>query len=212
LRCKIQSRITSVKNRIRNILSRSNQDRKGLFTVEGRNWLKKIKLGETERFSLEILLEELDLYKTHLKKTEKAIRAYVQKAPHRVQEARQLVQTIPGVGEVTADVVISELGDLERFPSQKKVCSYAGLVPGHRQSAEREKNLPITKQGSKWMRWVLVEAAWSAVQWSRKWQHIYESFLERLRNKKKAIVAVARKLLCVMMALIRKGCAYSVAA
>ena len=144
------------------------------------------------------------------KKTEEKIRAYVKTAPHRVQEARQLVQTIPGVGEITADVVVSELGEVERFSSSKAVCSYAGLVPGHRQSADRMKSLPITKNGSRWLRWILVEAAWSAVQYSQKWKRIYESLCARTRNKKKAIVAVARKLLCVMYAMMRQGSAYRV--
>jgi len=210
LRCKIQSRITSVKNRIRNILSKSNLDRNRLFTIEGKSWLKKVKLNEADRFHIERLLEEFKLFETQKDKTEKKIRVYVKKASHRVKEALQLVQTIPGVGVITADVVVSELGEIERFSSEKDVCSYAGLVPGRRQSADREKNLPITKEGSKWLRWILVEAAWRAVQHSRKWKCSYERLYDRTKNAKKAIVAVARKLLCVMFSLMRQGCKYSV--
>lgn len=212
LRCTIQGKITSAKNRIRTILSRRNLDRKNLFTQENVAWLKKVKLSESERFQLDCLLEEWGLYQQQLEKTQKKIREYMKKAPHQVEEAWQMVQTIPGVGQVTADVVVSELGKVERFPSRKEVCSYAGLSPGRRQSADREKNLPITKNGSKWLRWILVEAAWGAVRYSRKWKRIYESLVEQTRNKKKAIVAVARKLLCVMFAMIRDGCAYHVTA
>ncbi len=212
LRCKLQSQITSVKNRIRNILAKSNQDRTSLFTKAGRAWLKTVKLKEADRYHLTILLEEFDFYESQKKRTEERIRAYVKKAPQRVKECLQLAQTIPGVGQVTADVVVSELGELERFSSQKDVCSYAGLTPGRRQSAEREKRLPITKDGSRWLRWVLVEAAWTATQNSRKWKRIFERLCERTRNKKKAIVAVARKLLCVMFCLMREGRAYSATA
>lgn len=212
LRCKIQGRITSAKVRMRNVLAKYNRDRLDLFTKEGREWLAKTSLGETDRFKIDLLMEELSMYESQLDRIEKKIREYARKAPIRIAEAREILRTIPGVGEVTADVVVSELGDVDRFASQKKVCSYAGLTPGRRQSAEKETNLPITKEGSKLLRWVLVEAAWCAVQYSQKWKRIYESMLERTSNKKKAIVAVARKLLCVMTALLRRGCKYSVTA
>lgn len=207
-RCQMQSRITSIKNRIRNILSRSNQDRKDLFSREGRAWLTHVKLKETARFQIDRLLEELALFETHKKETEEKIRAYTKKAPARVTEALALVRTIPGVGEITADVVVSELGDVNRFPSQKDVCSYAGLAPGRRQTAEREINLPITKEGSRLLRWILVEAAWNAVRYSQKWERMYTTLCERTRNPNKAIVAVARKLLCVIYALLRDGRPY----
>lgn len=212
LRCKIQGRITSAKVRMRNVLAKYNRDRSDLFTKPGREWLQKTSLRETDRFKMDLLIEELSMYENQFDRIEKTIHEYAKKAPRRIAEARELLRTIPGVGEVTADVVVSELGDVDRFPSQKKVCSYAGLVPGRRQSAEKETNLPITKEGSKLLRWVLVEAAWCAVQYSQKWKRIYESMWERTSNKKKAIVAVARKLLCVMTALLRRGCKYSVTA
>jgi len=212
LRCKIQGRITSAKVRLRNVLAKYNRDRPDLFTKDGREWLAKTTLGETDRFKIDLLMEELSMYENQLDRTEKKIREYTKKAPIRIAEAREILRTIPGVGEVTADVVVSELGDVDRFASQKKVCGYAGLVPGRHQSAEREIHLPISKEGSKLLRWIVVEAAWCAVQYSQKWRRLYESLLKRTANKKKAIVAVARKLLCVMMALLRRGCKYSVTA
>lgn len=121
--------------------------------------MQQVKLPEPTRHQMEMLLEELALYTGQRKRIEEKIRAYVKTASHRIQEVRELVQTIPGVSEITADVVVSELGDLERFSSQKAACSYAGLVPGHRQSADRMKSLPVTKNGSRWLRWILVEAA-----------------------------------------------------
>ena len=211
-RNKIQGRITSAKNRIRNVLAKYNQDRQNVFTQKGRAWLKQFKLRDADRFKIGLLMDELDFFEGQLKKIEAEIRAYAKKAPQRIAEARTLLRTIPGVGEITADVVVSELGDINRFSSEKKVCSYAGLDPGRRQSAEKETNLPITKEGSKFLRWVLVEAAWCSVQYSQKWKRIYQSMLKRTRNTKKAIVAVARKLLCVMVSLLRNGRAYSVSA
>ena len=108
-------------------------------------------------------------------------------------EARAILDTIPGVGPVTIDVVVSELGDIRRFRSQKKVCAYAGLVPGQRESAGRTRELSITKEGSKLLRWVLVQAAWRLVNQTARWGRIFEGLRKR-RGKKKAIVALMRQL------------------
>jgi len=83
----------------------------------------------------------------------------------------------------------------------------SGLVPGQRESAGHTKELSITKEGSRLSRWALVEAAWRVVRRSQRWQRIYESLRQR-RGKKKAIVAIARRLLGVMVALLRTGQPY----
>jgi len=118
-----------------------------------------------------------------------------------------VLDTIPGVGPVTVDTVLSELGDVGRFRSAKQVCAYAGLVPDQRESAGRSKQLGITKQGSKILRWVLVEAAWQLVHRTRRWGAVFEA-LARRRGKKRAIVAIARRLLCLMVAMLRSGRRY----
>jgi len=91
------------------------------------------------------------------------------------------------------------------------VAAYAGLAPKRRESAGRAKELGITKEGSALLRWALVEAAWRLVRHSRRWATIFEG-LSRRRGKKKAIVAVARRLLGVMVALLRTGQRYRAAA
>jgi transposase len=109
---------------------------------------------------------------------------------------------------VTVDVVVSELGDVRRFHSTKAVCAYAGLVPGVRQSDGEGKDLGITKRGSPLLRWALVEAAWRVVRQSAAWRRIYERIRGRAGGKK-AIVAVARRRLTVMAAMLRDGTNYS---
>ena len=73
------------------------------------------------------------------------------------------------MGVITADVILAELGDWRRFGSQAEVASYAGLVPGFRESAGKAKQLGITKEGSSLLRWVMIEFAWRMVGASRKW-------------------------------------------
>jgi transposase len=123
-------------------------------------------------------------------------------------EARAKLRTVPGVGPVTIDVVVSELGDVGRFHSAKAVCAYAGLVPGVRQSSDKRKDLPITKAGSPLLRWALVEAAWRAVRQGAAWRRVYQDIKKRAGGKK-AIVAVARRLLCVLYAMLRDGTNYN---
>jgi len=91
------------------------------------------------------------------------------------------------------------------------VVAYAGLAPGQRESAGRKKELGITKQGSGLLRWVLVQTAWRTVRCSLRWRSVYEN-LKKRRGSKKAIVAVARRLLTVMAALWRTGQRYRHAA
>ena len=140
----------------------------------------------------------------------KKIKAFVAKAPQREAEARAILKTAPGVGTVTAEVVLSELGDVSRFRNAKTVCAYAGLVPVVRQSGEKKsKDLKITKQGWGLLRWALVEAAWRLVRESPKWAALFARLRHR-SGKKRAIVAVARKLLCVLYAMLRTSTPYQI--
>jgi transposase len=109
---------------------------------------------------------------------------------------------------VTIHGVLSELGEISRFPSSKAVCAYAGLVPRVRQSAGKGKDLGITKQGSPRLRWALMEAGWRVIRQSAAWRRIDDKIKARAGGKK-AIVAVARRLLMVTTAMLRAGTNYS---
>ena len=203
----LSRRLTSVRNKIRRIVSNYNADRKDLFTEAGLVYLSKTSVVEADRFVLDQLIAEWHAYTKQLDEADKRLAAFAQQAPVKEAEARALLDTIPCVGPVTIDVVVSELGDIRRFRSQKKVCAYAGLVPGQRESAGRIRELSITKEGSRLMRWVLVQAAWRLVNKTARWRRIFEELMKR-RGKKKAIVAVARRLLCVMASMLQSGRRY----
>lgn len=204
----IQRRLTSVKNRIRRILSNYNADRRGLFTVSGLRYLAQVPLSAADRFSIDQMVEELKFGRGQLQAAEERLRQFAEEAPLRDREARVLLKTIPGVGFVTAEVVLAELADVERFGSQKQVIAYAGLSPGQRESAGKSRELHLEKNGSAHLRATLVEAAWRLVRHSPRWRGIYERLKVRVRAKK-AIVAVARRLLCLMTAILKTGQPYS---
>jgi transposase len=203
----IRGRLTSVRNKIRRIVSAYNADRPDLFTRVGQAFSAKIEVSPADRFVLDQLRAEWAEYTQQLAAVDKCLREFAQSAPAHEAEARAVLETIPGVGPVTVDVVVSEVGDVRRFRSAKKVCAYAGLIPGSRESAGRSRQLGITKEGSKLLRWILVEAAWQLVYRTRRWATIFDGLAGRM-GRKKAIVAIARRLLCVMVSMLRSGCAY----
>jgi transposase len=200
---------TALKNKMRRVLSNYNADRKDLF--RGAAWktaLKTAALSAADEFVLEQLHAQWRALEVQLLDLSQRLKAFAAEAPPREAEARAKLATIPGVGPVTINVVVSELGEISRFPSSKAVCAYAGLVPRVRQSAGKGKDLGITKQGSPLLRWALVEASWRLIRQSAAWRRIYDKIKARASGKK-AIVAVARRLLVVMTAMLRAGTNYS---
>jgi transposase len=206
-RVHVQRRIASVKNKIRRILSNYNADRQNLFTRCGMQYLAEFAVSAADRFTLDQLTEQYRLFQKHVVACDKMLRKFAATASASEAEARAVLATIPGVGPLTIDVVLSELGDIRRFRSQKDVAAYAGLIPACRESAGKVKQGGITKEGSRLLRWILVEAAWRLTGKTRRWGRLYERLAAR-KGKKRAIVAVARRLLCVMAAMLQSGRAY----
>jgi transposase len=201
----LKQSVTALKNKMRRVLCDYNADRKDLFTTEG--WkaaLKAITLRVSDQFVLNQLHADWKFLEGQILDLAKQLKEFATSAPAREAEARTKLATIKGVGPVTIDVVVSELGDVSRFKTSKAVTAYAGLAPRVRQSAGKGKDLGITKEGSPLLRWALVEAAWRVVRQSMAWTRIYEGIKKRAGGKK-AIVAVARRLLCVMYAMLRDG-------
>ncbi len=207
----LRKRITSVRTRIRQILSDYNADFPSLFTLRGRRACREITLSAADRFVIDQLWSEYDAHQQQMQEVEKALREFAKSAPIAESQARELLRTIPGVGFITVEVFLSEIADVRRFRSQKKVAAYAGLAPGQRESAGHRKELGITHAGSGMLRWTLNQASWQLVRRDLKWQRIFENLAQR-RGKKKAITAISRRLLGVMTSLVMNGRPYSVAA
>lgn len=207
LRHYVQHRITSVKNKVRHVVANYNDDIPGLFTEKGRTYLAKLKLSEADRFAVDLLLGELDQHGQRLNDMDKKLYAFARQASVAESEARAVLDTIPCVGPVTIDAVLAEVGDIRRFGSQRKATAYAGLAPGIRESAGRGRQLGITKEGSRLLRWALIQTAWRLVGKTRRWGFLYER-LKRRCGAKKAIVAVARRIWCVMVSMLRSGQKY----
>src|SRR5271157_5431656 len=148
---------------------------------------KEVRLSDVDRFVIKLLWAEWQDHLAQRLAVSKKLKAFVAKAPQREAEAREILKTAPEVSPVTAEVILSELGDISRFRNAKTVCAYAELVPVVRQSGERKsKDMKITKEGSGLLRWALVETAWRLVGKSPKWAALF-SRLRHRSGKKRAI-------------------------
>ncbi len=198
----LRQRQTATQTKIRRVLSDYNADVKNLFTKAGLAYAATLKVSAADRFVLDQLLEQWHFTRVQLVALRTRLEEFAAGAPAAEAEQRRLLRTITGVGFVTGEVILSELGEVSRFGSHKKLAAYAGLSPGQRESAGKVKGQGITKKGSGLLRWALVEAAWQLVRWSERWREIYVRIKER-RGSRRAIVALARRLLGVILAVLR---------
>lgn len=210
-RCYVRRRTAATRVKIRRILADSNADRRDLFTGDGLAYLDAVTLPAADRFVVDQLLVDWQHQRRQLRAVEAQLGEFARDAPAAEAEARAVLASVPGVGPVTVDVVLSEVADVRRFRSVKDVVAYAGLAPGFRESAGKRRALAITREGSRLLRWALVEAAWRLVRLTARWRTVYERLSHR-RGKRKAIVAIARRLLTVLAAVWRSGQRYRPAA
>lgn len=122
-----------------------------------------------------------------------------------------LYRKLPGIGPLSSRVLSNELGDLRRFPSMKALYRFTGLTPGECSSGESRKLGHISREGSSRLRHVLVEAAWNALSKDQTLKKYFEELATRA-GKKRAIVAVARKLVGRARAISISGEDYKMAA
>ena len=123
-------------------------------------------------------------------------------APVAEAEARAVLASMPGVGTVTIETVLAELGDWRRFRNADAVVSFAGLDPGVRESDGRRKDLRLTKAGSPLLRWIMIQLAHRLKRTTARWRKLFEQ-ISRRAGKKKATCAIARRLLLVIYAQTR---------
>jgi transposase len=124
------------------------------------------------------------------------------------RQAAELLKTMPGVGDTTAQVLLAEIGpDMSRFPTPAHLRSWACLCPRSDESAGKRRSTRIRK-GASWLKPVLVQAAWGAIR--VKGSHLRELFyrLKTRRGPKKAIVAVAASMLTSAWHMLTRGVPY----
>ena len=170
-----------------------------VFGKCGRAWLAGLALSPAGRMVVDTWLKVVDhldgLIGEQTRELERMAKDDVR--------ARWL-QTVPGIGAYSAMVILAEVGEIERFPSKRALASYAGLTPAVRESAGRKKRCSIGHHGSARLRWIMVQVAQVAARHSPA----AKAWVQRLKQKKPAqvaMIALARKLLTAVWALLRHG-------
>jgi len=169
------------------------------FGRRGRQWLGKLTLPPVAREALDSYVELIEQVGQHIQRQEQQLKKMAGE-----DRRAQWLTSIPGVGAYSAMVILSEIGELQRFRDKKALFSYAGLVPAVRESAGHKSHGGISRCGSPRLRWVMVEAAHTALRCSPA----ARGYFERLRRRKHAHVArvaLARKLLGAVFAMLRDG-------
>jgi transposase len=162
-----------------------------LFGVRGRQLLARLALPEPWQATIEASLRLIDELEREISACECELRRLG--ADHRYVP---LLLTVPGIGSVLAYTIAAEIGDVGRFPSLRKLAGYTGLCPRVYQSGERDLRGPLAKEGPKYLRWALVEAATHActhTAYRDRYQHT-KARIGKQRGAKVAQIDLARRL------------------
>ena len=151
---------------------------------------------------MEMAVDELVLLERQLQRIDLRLTRRLEE-PDLADVARRLM-SFPGVGVVLAAVVIAEVGDFARFEDRDGLVRFAGLDPRLFSSADTTRTGRIAKQGSRELRWALVQAAWTAVRCDPAVKKIWLRIRQR-SDGKRAIIAIARRMLLWMRAALRDG-------
>ncbi len=172
---------------------------KDVFGKRGRAWLKDLALSPAARVAVEVWLKVVDQMDAAILEQTRTLERMA------AEDARaRWLQTVPGIGAYSAMVILGEVGEIERFGSKRALASYAGLTPSVRESAGKRKRGSIGHHGSGRLRWIMLQVAQVAARHSpaaRAW-------IQRLKQRKPAqvaLIALARKLLTAVWALLCNG-------
>jgi transposase len=180
---------TRVKNGLQHLaLNQGMQRKRRLWSAAGQEALRQLPLQPWATRRREDLLWLLRSLQEQIAPLDRA----VEEAAQQDSEAR-LLMSQPGVGPITALAFVLTIGDVSRFARGKQVASYLGLIPREHSSAGHQRLGTISKQGNRFLRMLLVEAAQSAIRYDAEFRREYQ---HRCHSKPKNVakVAVARKL------------------
>ena len=190
---------TAVRNRIHALIDgekeQIREEAKGfsdLFSKKAQRWLAGLELKPVCSKAINGLLEIDQALSTKIRESDQDV-----KQIYESDEDCRRIDTIPGFGPFLSTLSKIEIGEISRFKSESHLASYAGVIPSTYSSGGKTRHGKITKQGNKFLRWCLIEAA---IHSGRECQQLKKFYLRMKRKKgtKSARVAIARKL-CIIL-------------
>lgn len=208
-RLSLRKDLTRAKNRVHSILLRTgiNHEYSDLFGRGGMGFLRNLELEGSEKFRLDSYLK---IVESLLEEKQRVTRRIISLC--RTNEQGMLLTSIKGVRYYSAMVIISEIGDVRRFPNPKKLCSYAGLVPRTIQSGSHVYHGRILRECNQNLKWILNQCVHSHIRFCPDSQ--ITRLYYRVAKKKgpgKATVAASRKMLTIIWHMLTKGEEFKVA-
>jgi transposase len=195
-RAKIVKDSTVVKNRIKGFLKFKGisipEEYSTRWSIAFIKWLRTVDLLPSDQIALAVYIEELIFLTEKKKLLGLAIKKLA--ADERYQENVKLLQSVPSIGLLAAMTILTEIGDINRFPNTEHLCSYCGLTPNSHSSGENARITGMSRRGNGTIKMLLIECAWMAVRKDPALLLFYKGQLPKM-HANKAIVKVARKLL-----------------
>jgi transposase len=199
-RARLSHGATLAKNQVHALLARANVHPpvKTLFGKRGRQYLAELELGLAGNLARDELLRRL----AHYEREAATLDAHLEEVAAEFPEAEAL-EVLHGIGRYSALLIVAEIGEPGRFREARQVGAYAGLTARVHQSGTHEHRGGISKQGSRWLRWVLVQAAMKLVRRDERLGAFYRRVRKR-RGRNVARVAAARKLAGICWVRLRR--------
>jgi transposase len=185
-----------------------------LLASLGRNRLKakpedlveslECRVEDHYRWLLNQLMQQLEMIERQIRIYDDRIKISMKDYDHQIE----FLDTITGVGRRVAENLLAEIGpNMDQFPTDDHLVSWAGMCPGRNESAGKKRSTR-TRNGNKWLRRTLVEAAWAAVRSKNTYLAALYKRVSPRRGKNRAIIAVARTILQSAWQVLAKDCEY----
>jgi len=162
------------------------------------------RVSDHHRFMLRLLLQHIDAIDAAIGQIDQEVDAHVE--PFRT--AIQILSSIPGISDLSAEVIVSEIGiDMNRFPTEGHLISWAGLCPRNDESAGKRRSTRMRK-GAPWLKTTLIQCAWAAARTKGSYLQAQFQRVRSRRGAKKAIGAVAASVLTAAYHMLKNGTLY----
>jgi len=199
LRLTFRKDLNRQKNRVKSMLNLYGKEIPERFLSSGHwskafiEWLKEVKFEtDSAEQALKLLIVQVEQLRSGLLDVTRKIRSLAISEDYAADI--RLMLRLPGVGLVTGIAFLTQLETIDRFPNTDSLSGYLGLVPNCHSSGDKDNTGEMTYRGNKWLRELLIEAAWSSARSDPALHLAYLNLCKRMKSNN-AIIRIARKLL-----------------